>query len=357
MIIRYSYIVTLIAASTTLLASCLSLRAENLSATGNLSIAGDTDLRGPVSFGRLTEDTNAKGFNVEVSQEGHFYYTEVYVEGSWIYEPTGWVEDGHYEGQYVNVNISEWVNHPHWITDIVDEFGAIITPGYMADNYLWEYVRTESQWTNVWVVTGGHYTGANQVWKSPETISVPVQTYDAPQVRFSGTRSNTAWVWRNPSSSNPGEMRDLMALSMGGLSFPAPGDPTGTSRALLTHGSFEQSYTTPLVANTSYQSFGSKVGKNKIEVWDHVGHNNDSADTNITNSVYAVLDNKSESTLAPIGLTLSYSESLDGGSTMNTATTTVTATSANFGGAVNVNGPVTIAPQGDLAMGAFTHKP
>jgi hypothetical protein len=337
----------------TVLTGALSLRAENLAVTGNLTISGDTDLRGPVSFGRLTEDTSAKGFNVDVSQEGHLYYNEVYTEGSYTHQQT-WVEEGYYSLPYTSTwDGYDWVNHPYWIPDTVDENGAIITNGYYQDNWQWEWVTRSSTTESVWVSSGGHYDYTD-VWNEGYYTSVPVQTYDAPQVRFSGTRSNTSWLWRNPSTTNSGSMRDLMTLSPGGLSFPAPDDATGASRALLTHASFEQSYASPQ-ATGSYQSFGSKVGKNKIEVWDHLGHN--SEDPNNAGGVYTVLENKSEGTLAPIGLTLSYSESSDGGSTMNTATTTITASSASFGGSVGVKGVLRVESAGDLSMGVYTNGP
>lgn len=355
MLPRYYSLLRVFITFAAVLIGTLPLRADDLNVTGNLSIAGDTDLRGAVSFGRLTEDTSVKGFNVDVSQEAHTYYNEVFTDGSWTTESSGWVEDGYYSDQYTWVDRYEWVNHPYWVPDTVDEFGNIITPGYYQDNYLWEVVGQDWQMSSVWVSSGGHYSSQLQVWHEGYYTSVPYQAYDAPQVRFSGTRSNTSWVWRNPSATNSGSMRELMVLSPGGLSFPAPNDTTGTNRALLTHTTFEQSYTAPQVEG-DYQSFGSKVGKNKIEVWDHLGHSYATADPALT-GFYTVLENKSESTLAPIGLTLSYSESPDGGTTMNTATTTITATSASFGGSMVVSGPVTLIPQGDLSMGAFTHQP
>lgn len=351
MLARYYFPHRVVITFAAVLIGTMFVRADDLNVTGNATISGDTDLRGPVSFGRLTEDTNAKGFYVDVSQEGHLTYNEVFTEGSWSPQQT-WVEEGYYMQVSTWVNIYDWVNHPYWVPDTVDIDGIIITPGYYADNFLWEYVRMEEQWTPQWTSSGGHYD-YSQIWVEGYYTSVPVQTYDAPQVHYSGTRSNTAWIWRNPGTTNSGGMRDLMVLSQGGLSFPAPDDATGTSRALVTHTNFEQSYTSPQVANSSYQSFGSKVGKNKIEVWDHLGHS--SADPNNAGSAYTVLENKSESTLAPLGLTLSYSESSDGGNTMNTTTTTITASSASFGGSMGVKGVLRAEPSGDLSMGVYTN--
>lgn len=353
MFARYSPNYGVLIASAVVLMAGLSLRADDLSVTGNLTIAGDTDLRGPVSFGRLTEDITVKGFNVDVSQETHFHNEEV-----WVGDSTGttssWVEEGYYGQLYGYVTIYSSVNHPYWVPAVYDEFGVVIEEGHYMDDYVSEAVGQEWQVINenAWIVTGGHYD-YSQYPIPAHYESVSVQTFDAPQVRFSATRSNTAWVWRNPGSSSSGDMRELMVLSTGGLSFPAPNDSTGTSRSLLTHANFEQSYTSPQVLDSSYQSFGSKVGKDKIEVWDHVGHTVAGSENNGTTTIF---DSKSENTLAPFGLTLSYGESDDGGNTMHTTTTTVTATSASFGGSVTVNGPVTLAPQGDLNMGAFTHQ-
>lgn len=335
------------------LISALPLRADDLNITGNATIAGDTDLRGPVSFGRLTEDPNAKGFNVDVSQEEHLFYNEVFTEGYMQSQQT-WVEYGNWDTQYTYTDIYGWVNNGYWVPDTYDESGNITSPGYYVDNWQWVVVGQDVTSNTVWVSAGGNYEQTSTWIPGYYTSVLDHQTFDAPQVRLSGTRSNTTWVWRNPNTSGTGAMRELMVLSTGGLSFPAPDDATSSSRALLTHASFEQSYTSPQTAGT-YQSFGSKVGKNKIETWDHLGQSYN--DPNSAGSVYNVLENKNESTLEPIGLTLKNSESADGGTTMTTTTTTITPSSASFGGAVVVNGPVNIVPQGDLSMGTFTHQP
>lgn len=334
-------------------AGTLSLWSQDQTINGNLTIAGDTDLKGSVWFGRLTEDTSVKGFKVDVSQQVHYQYEEVYTPESMGTQEI-WVEDGYYDTQTTTVEVNGWVNHPYWVEDVYDEMGTLINPGHNEDNYLWEFVGYDYVTNTVWVSTGGHYDQIGITIPGHYDSVLVSQSYDVPRVHFSGTRSNTVWAWRNPASDSSGTMRDLMVLSTGGLSLPSPDDTTGASRALLTHATFEQSYATPL-GSGDYQSFGSKMSKNKIEVWDKTGQS--VPDPNYPDGAWTVLNGKSETTLESIGMTVSYSESPDGGATMNTAKTTITASSASFGGSVEVNGPLKIAPQGDLSMGTFTHQP
>lgn len=323
---------------------------SRVDALAGITIAGDTDLSGPVWIGRLAEDTSAKGFKMDVFQEAQTYYEEVYHDSSYTMG-WNWVEDGYYDTETTWVETYDWVNHGYTTPDEVDEFGNIINPGEYFDDWQWESVGFQEQSNTMWVSNGGHEEQA-EVWQEGYYESVPYTSFGAPQVRFTGTRSNTTWSWSNPASTSAGGQRALMQLSPGGLSLPAPGDSAGASRALLTHASFEQSHTTPAQPGP-YHSYGSKVAKNKIELWSHQGTTY--ADSVSPDNAYTVIADKLEADLDPVGLSLSSSESADGGSTMVRTTTTLTATSASFGGSVGVKGILRVEPAGDLSMGAYTN--
>jgi len=325
---------------------------SHVSALAGITIAGDTDFSGPVWIGRLAEDATAKGFKMDVFQDAQTYYEEVYHEGGYTME-SHWVEDGYYQTEYAWVDVYDWVSYSYMTPDEVDENGNVITSGEWVDDWQWESVGMEEQMQEVWVSSGGHEE-QTEVWNEPYYESVQHTSFGAPEVRFTGTRSNTNWTWSNPSSAAGGSTRDLMRLSSGGLSLPMPGDATGVNRALLTHSSLEHSYTSPTDAGP-YQSFGSKVRKDKIELWSHQGTSYD--DTVGDGSTHTVIEDKLETELDAVGLSLSSSESTDGGASMVRTTTTITATSASFAGSVGVKGVLRVEPAGDLAMGVYTSGP
>ncbi|OYW77284.1 MAG: hypothetical protein B7Z37_04765 [Verrucomicrobia bacterium 12-59-8] len=302
----------------------------HVTANAGLTIAGDTDFSGPVWIGRLMEDSTAKGFKMDVFQDAQTYYEEVYHDSSYV-TSSQWVEDGYYDIQSTWVEVYDWVNHGYMTPDEVDETGNIINPGTWMDDWQWEYVGTQDETSSVWVSNGGHYEPYEE-WQAPYYESVPHTSYGAPEVRFTGTRSNTTWEWSNPTSGAT--------------------DSQGTNRALLTHSSLEQSYTSPEMVGP-YQSYGSKVGKQKIELWSNQGTNYEG--TGEPGSANSVEEYKAEAELNPIELILSSSESSDGGLSMVRSTTTLTATSASFAGSVGIKGVLRVKPAGDLSMGQYTN--
>lgn len=181
----------------------------------------------------------------------------------------------------------------------------------------------------------------------------------SPVTRFTGTHPEMAFAWAN-LTDGVSERRDLMTLSSGGLLFPHLGDTWGYAKASVSQDTFEQSWTGPEwsgedTASIAYHSYGSRMGKQEVKLWNHGGDYVPSSETEINEGVERVLA-KDEMTLTPSGLTIERADtSSAGGNSLRT--THITPDFATFSGSVAVKGVLRVPPAGDLEMGQFTQGP
>lgn len=296
----------------------------------------------------------------------------------WI-ETTVWVDDyGPIGSHDITVDVyGDYVSGQRLVSDAVfDDFGVMVSPAqyediisngvvgthtetitdygmtgshpvttsnysptgttHSQDNLVWGVVGSheEDQPVLVRSVVGGHYETMSVA--VPEQRTTEAQTvYGLPVARFTAQVSDMVWKWRNAGL-------ELMELSPGGLSLPKPGDTVGNSRAILTAGQFEQSYTSPNDAQ-SYDSHGVIMSKDGIRTW------KDSGTT-------AAVNSSNEVTYNPEATTWTVKTPSSTGSVIS-RTTRIAATDASFAGNVEVQGIVRIKPAGDLDMGTFTNGP
>lgn len=181
----------------------------------------------------------------------------------------------------------------------------------------------------------------------------------SPVTRFTGTHPEMAFAWAN-LTDGVSERRDLMTLSSGGLLFPRLGDTWGYAKASLSQDTFEQSWTGPEwsgedTASIAYHSYGSRMGKQEMKLWNHGGDYVSSSETEVNEGVERVLA-RDETTLTPGGITIERSDTSDSGGN-SLRTTHITPDFATFSGSVAVKGVLRVQPAGDLEMGQFTQGP
>ncbi len=181
----------------------------------------------------------------------------------------------------------------------------------------------------------------------------------SPVTRFTGTHPEMSFAWANLVDGD-GRRKDLMTLSSGGLLLPAGNDQWGYSRASLSQDTFEQSWNGPVwsgedVETIQYKSFGAKMEKQQVKIWNHSGDYVPVSDTDGAESVEQVSDRK-ETTLLPGEIVVEESsQSAQNGN--NLRSTRISSDFASFGGSVAVKGVLRVSPAGDVGMGQFTNGP
>ena len=181
-----------------------------------------------------------------------------------------------------------------------------------------------------------------------------------PTVRFTGAHPEMTFAWTNTIDTSTGARRDLMTLSTGGVLLPTPGDIWGNSKASFSSESFEQSWTGPEweddgETSMTYHSYGTRMGKQMITIWNHGG---DYVATEATEGAEVVerVTAKDEVSVTSTGLLIEKTDPSHGNSNSIQATH-ITADFATFGGGVSVKGVLRVEPAGNLEMGAFTQGP
>ncbi|MCB1228084.1 MAG: hypothetical protein KDK99_19925, partial [Verrucomicrobiales bacterium] len=234
------------------------------------------------------------------------------------------------------------------VDPVYDENGNEIEPGYpnTTTEYNWVGSSYYSDWQ--WAVVDSQPTMVSETIPPHEELQY-VEEYSTPTIRHTANRTNTAWLWRNPSAVQTGAYRDLMKLTPAGLSFPAPYVTGWARRTLLNDKSFTLSETNEVENDDERQSFGTEITLDGIEVW---GEQN-GALTDIDR-----ISNPTERRSAKLEeskLTLSTTTLDPVSGSGITMTTQVQAGYANFGGIVEVQGVLRVRPAGDLSMGQFTN--
>lgn len=336
----------------------------NLDVTGTSTLRQDAYFEGTTFFGKLPV-SNTPGFRVTVDQEvtnteieevtpGHFESATVTVlDFGYVTHPVStWVEDFGYVWR--ETWVEEWgYYYPQvWFPDVYSADEQLITPGYWAQGYdpVWGIVGGHLEGNSEWGVVGGHLetsggewgpVGSHQevqdVWVDTVRSSYTSTTYGIPQTKFIGQASEMVWSFNN-------EDRKLAEFSTAGLSIPYPGDVAGSSRAMLTATQFEQSYTTAAGELGNYVSYGAKLAKDGVHMWEDYGEDQ-------------VVNESASSRLKPSELLIQRKVPSSNGVTVSTVGTRIGATDAQFGGLVKVSGPLLVNPQGDLTMGSFTNGP
>lgn len=306
---------------------------------------------GNVYTGLTASDGISAGLSIAIVQPSadvpqeitHTSVVEGHNEWQWVtVEDYGSIENGgHYVATYTWMVIGQ-----EWVMPVLDEFGVEITPGYYQD--VWGDFPTGQDWVTdyTWGITGSHqdYT---EVW-IPETTDTWTETvynteYGASRIEFSAARSDANFVWRMPSTTNPGEFKDIMVVWDGGLRIPSA-DPNRMMALSSDH--LTQSITSgdENGASTTH----TRVAADEIKAVTVTAYT-DGAELELTNEI------------KPNYLRVTQEDRLDGTSTA--VQTQIGAGSATFGGQVQVNGNLAIQgvvrvhPAGDLDMGPFTAGP
>lgn len=325
----------------------------SLEVSQGLTVRGDALLEGVTSFGKLPSQSTA-GYSTDVFQgtstvereeviPDHYEWQTVYMDVYGDVFGSTWVDDW------------GWVNREVWVPDQYDGEGNIVAYGNWSTQSFWEVTGGHSESTSYWGVIGTEPSSV-QVWVPEQRTSYTETVYGIPVVRHTGQRHDVVWSWRN-ANTNTGVPRELMELSPAGLSLPHPDVTDGSVRAVLTSTQFEQSFTTPATAPGSYQSYGSKVLKDKIVAWFDEGTiTANTADPNQTTHDVTLTSSRTTQ-LKPEEILIQDSQPAADGLTSTTVTTRVSAASSTFGGNVSVNGALLVQPQGDLTMGAYTNGP
>lgn len=303
---------------------------------GNLTVQQDSWLYGVTSFGHLTENPQTPGLWLGVSQDGYMTtQTNVVTPGYWttqsvVVEDYGWVENGYYTPIFDYVTINDY------FPPVYDSDGILITDGYTSSRI--EYQQTGQTWNSnsTWGITGSH-TEQQPVWIPDVVENVEVTNYGAPRVAFTAPRSDTNYDFMFPSSYGGGMWRAL-SIYNGGLMM---GSENGWRSVSLTPQYIQQyGYNTD---GSQYNAVANAEGAQHY-AWKY----------NSTSYVYGVSELRADT------LQFRRTEYFYNGTNV-TAQTQIAARSAQFGGAVtvegnlNVKGPLRLLPAGDLDMGAF-HK-
>lgn len=303
-------------------------------------------------FGTLIDETGGPGFTMDVLQTQYETETTVIVypppvETEEYQEIWDWVDMG-YENEVWGTQQVEYYQEPTY-----DEYGNVLDSGgsYWVDEPYVMY--TEWMADLQWAVTGhGNVT----VWVEQEPFEEVqyITNFDHPVVRFTGSRSNTEWLWRNPAS--PGYHRPLMKLGTAGLSFPPPYEEGGYDRmSLLNYYQVLYSKSNQTEDDAQRVSQGSRVTEQGVTVWyDEAG--SPGSETRLQNPVWST-----EVRVKPNTLEIQRKQPASEGQA--SVITAVSADFATFGGGasfareVSFHGAVRIQPRGDLTMGAFTEGP
>ena len=193
---------------------------------------------------------------------------------------------------------------------------------------------------SIWGVTGTH-NEYQDIWVPDVVENVTLTNYGAPHVKFNASRSDTNYDFIFPSPSGSGNQWTALSIYSGGLTMTSE----DTSRNFaLTPWSLQHSGIASDGASVQGQNNAEETLHTSYAFWQDTGGYHE-----IRSASHARAD----------ALQLVRTEYSQSGNT--TAQTQITARSAQFGGAVtvegnlNVKGELRVLPAGDLTMGAF-HK-
>ncbi len=315
----------------------------NLTIQQGLLIQGDTNLWGAnTRFGHLAENGLLPGFRLSFSQEETTVtQTNVITPGymgfqNVVVEDYGSVDNSYMQPIFGTVTVYDL------LPAIYDSDGNLVSEAYTSMHEEWQ--QTGGNWISsiYWGVIGTH-TEQQAVWVPDVVENVSVSNYGAPHVMFNASRSDTNYDFVFPSESGSGAMWTALSIYSGGLAMTSE---DSSRRFALTPWSFQQ--------------FGSAIdgagftGLYKAEESLHTSSLAWADDSGGTSSVVTA------SHLRADALQLLYTESGPGGATTVTQTQ-IAPRSAQFGGAVtvegnlNAKGTLRVMPAGDLDMGVF-HK-
>ncbi len=340
-----------------------------VTAIQSLTVAQEAHLKGPALFGVLAEDTAQAGFKVDVVQASHVSWEE----GTPYYEYETIYHEGYLDTRWEFVDTWDWVDrsywqeggnmqevwHDVWIDPEYDEDGNMIADGYY-EQYS-EWVETEGYWVEdiFWGIVASEWTQITEwiepweeevsTWIEPGMIETTV--YEKPVVRFTGMRSDTVWLWQNPSASPSADHRWLMKLSKGGLQFPSPLGGNIFRKALINHQTAVWSEMLEQEGDDPAQALGAKITKGGVNVWAEQG---DAAQDDERLAAPFV---RMETKLAHDALEIQRAQPTADGAATAVMTTRIVADHASFGGSVAVKGVLLINPQGDIGMGEFQNGP
>jgi hypothetical protein len=328
------------------------LAMANLKAQTEL-FADQLTIQQSAKFGTLIDEAGGTGFTMDVLQTQYETETIVCVfpppvETQEYQEVWDYVDMGYYQENWGTQQVEYFTEATY------DEYETEITPGtsYWVD----EPYLISSEWISnpQWAVVGHEYV---TVWTDQEPYEEVqyITNFNHPVVRFTGSRSNTEWLWRNPAEA--GTHRPLMKLGTTGLSFPLPFESTEYDRkSLLNYYQVLYSKTNHTNDDTQRVSQGSRITEEGITVWNDaegaVGQ-----ESRLQNPVWA-----DEVQIKPNTLEIRRHQPQLNGS-QSEVVTAVSADFATFGGGasfareVSFHGEVRIQPRGDLSMGAFTQGP
>lgn len=322
------------------------LNAQTELTTGQLTIQQSARI------GSLIDEAGGPGFTMDVLQTQ--YETETVVT---VYPPP--IETQEYQEIWGNIDMgyySEvWQTHQveYYQDATYDESGNVLDPGgsYWVDETYLAYSQWMEQWQ--WGVVG-HDNVTVWIEQDPYEEVQYATNYNHPVVRFTGSRSNTEWLWRNPAAA--GSHRPLMKLGMAGLSFPQPFEVDYDRKSLLNY--YQVLYSKSNLTDDDAQrvSQGSRVTDEGVSVW-HDKAGIPGAESRLQNPVWS-----SEVRLKSSTLEIQRNQPQANGSPSQVITA-VSADFATFGGGasfareVSFHGAVRIQPRGDLSMGAFTQGP
>lgn len=303
-------------------------------------------------IGTLIDESGGTGFTMDVLQTQ--YQTETLVtvypppiETQVYQEVWDYVDMGYYNETWGTQQVE------HFIEATYDEYGNVLDPGgsYWVD----EPYLMSSEWiSNIQWAVVGHDNVTTWVEQEPYEEVQYITNYNHPVVRFTGSRSNTEWLWRNPTT--PGYHRALMKLGVAGLSFPSPNEGDGYERlSLLNYSKLLYTKMNQTEDDSQRVSVGSSLTETGVTVWkDEAGA--PGGESRLQNPVWA-----NEVRITPNTLEIQRKQPvMEGGANIITA---VSADYATFGGRasfasdVSFRGAVRIQPRGDLTMGAFTEGP
>lgn len=304
-------------------------------------------------FGTLIDETGGAGFTMDVLQTQ--YETETLVT---VYPSD--VETTEYQEIWDTVDMGYfnevWGTHQveYYSDPTYDEYGNMLDPG--GSYWVEEPYLVSSEWMSDWQYTVvGHDYVTVMVPQEPYQEVQYINNFTHPVVRFTGSRSNTEWLWRNPAA--PGTHSPLMKLSTAGLSFPLPFEPAEYDRqSLLNYYQVIYSKSNRTEDDAQRISEGSRLTESGITVWyDEVGA--PGAEGRLQTPVWS-----DEVRIKPNTLEIRRKQPQADGS-QSQVITAVSADFATFGGGasfaskVTFHGEVRIQPRGDLSMGAFTQGP
>jgi hypothetical protein len=364
------------------LAFIAALFGEALSLTGGahgqsvlseLTVAGDALFQGQAHFGTLLNGAGGPGFKVVVSQTPITVESQVWVEES-TRPVTRWEDVWGATEQGYNNEVWGWVTQDTWHhaegyyteqgsgmyqgTSTYDEFGNEIMNEIMIQVWV-ETAPAYMTSSTDYVVTGTTWVSTGTTWGVIDTVPVTEDElvpgywdtltqndYSAPIIDFTANRSSTVWRWQNPSEMAGNQT--LMTLSSGGLSFPSLANDGWTRRSYINDLETRFSRIILSGADSSRQAFGSKQTHEGIQVWGEEGGVATEANPdriafpNLANNVKIEHD------------AVNVSRSIKQNGNITTKNTRVLADYAKFGGIVEVQGALRVAPSGDLSMGIYT---